>query len=48
MKIREALLEDADPVWDIFSTVIKTGDTYVFDLETKKEDLPKYWFAANM
>jgi L-amino acid N-acyltransferase YncA len=48
MKIREATLEDSNAIWDIFSAVIKTGDTYVFDPETKKEDLPKYWFASNM
>jgi GNAT superfamily N-acetyltransferase len=49
MIIRRADLEqDYDKVWDIFSRVIKTGDTYVFDPDTPKESLRKYWFADSM
>ncbi|HTJ53406.1 MAG TPA: GNAT family N-acetyltransferase [Cyclobacteriaceae bacterium] len=48
MKIREATHQDHDSIWEIFSNVIKTGDTYVFDPNTKKEDLSKLWFAPSM
>jgi GNAT superfamily N-acetyltransferase len=49
MTIRKADKErDYDKVWDIFSNVIKTGDTYVFDPGTPKETLHKYWFADYM
>ena len=48
MQIRLATAADYDAVWDIFSRVIKTGDTYVFSPNTKKEDLPKLWFAPAM
>jgi GNAT superfamily N-acetyltransferase len=36
---------DYDKIWDIFSSVIKTGDTYVFDPNTPKESLHKIWFG---
>ena len=46
MQIRKADKEkDYDKIWDIFSNVIKTGDTYVFDPNTPKEALHKHWFA---
>lgn len=48
MKIRKATLRDYDSVWNIFSSVIKTGDTYIFDPETPVEDLQKHWFANYM
>jgi GNAT superfamily N-acetyltransferase len=49
MIIRRADVElDYDKVWDIFSNVIKTGDTYVFDPNTPKESLYKNWFADYM
>ena len=48
MKIRKATDEDQKAVWVIFSAVIKTGDTYVFDPGTPKEDLKKLWFADSM
>jgi len=48
MKIREAAVSDYDSIWQLFKSVIKSGDTYVFDPHTKKENLSKYWFAANM
>lgn len=48
MNIRKANLRDYDAVWNIFSSVIKTGDTYVFDPETPVEDLQKIWFASHM
>jgi len=48
MRIRRAEKSDYDPVWDIFSEVIKTGDTYVFDPDTPRSDLKKHWFADYM
>ena len=48
MIIREASQSDYEQVWEIFQYVIKTGNTYVYYPETKKEDLAKLWFAPNM
>tara|TARA_Y100001972_G_scaffold128973_1_gene193115 strand:+ start:3380 stop:3862 length:483 start_codon:yes stop_codon:yes gene_type:complete len=48
MKIRRATSVDYDQVWDIFSAVIKTGDTYVFHPRTPRKDLEKHWFADYM
>ncbi|HMR82974.1 MAG TPA: GNAT family N-acetyltransferase [Niabella sp.] len=49
MKIRKADIQtDYDKVWEIFREVISTGDTYVFDPRTPKEDLQKHWFAGYM
>lgn len=48
MFIREATIEDYEQVWKIFSAVIKTGDTYVFEPDTPKSDLKKHWFAEYM
>lgn len=47
--IRKADKEkDYEKIWHIFSSVIKTGDTYVFDPDTQKETLDKNWFADYM
>lgn len=49
MTIRKAKSSDFDQVWNIFSKVIKTGDTYVFSPNnTSKNDLKKHWFADYM
>ncbi|MCC9166392.1 GNAT family N-acetyltransferase [Pontibacter harenae] len=49
MKIRKAdKVLDYEQIWDIFFQVIKTGDTYVFDPNTSKEALDKYWLADYM
>ncbi len=49
MEIRKANQEkDYDAIWEIFFRVIQTGDTYVFDPNTPKCSLQKYWFADNM
>ncbi|WP_184542603.1 GNAT family N-acetyltransferase [Mucilaginibacter sp. FT3.2] len=48
MEIRAASEQDHDAIWEIFSTVIKTGDTYVFDPNTPKSDLGKNWLAPSM
>lgn len=46
--IRKATAKDYDQVWEIFKSVIKTEDTYVFSKHTPKEDLKKHWFASYM
>lgn len=48
MQIRPADNNDLDGIWEIFHQVIKSGDTYTFDPDTSKEDLPKYWLAPGM
>ncbi len=48
LNIRKATETDVDKVWEIFSKVIKTGDTYVFNPNTPKADLKKHWFADYM
>lgn len=48
MNIRKAHKLDFDQIWEIFSKVIETGDTYVFDPNTPKSDLKKHWFADYM
>lgn len=48
LTIRKATGADYDKVWEIFSAVIRTGDTYVFDPETPRSDLAKHWFAKSM
>jgi L-amino acid N-acyltransferase YncA len=49
MIIRKADQEkDYDKVWEIFSSVIRTGDTYVFDPGTPKEMLHKHWFSESV
>jgi L-amino acid N-acyltransferase YncA len=48
MEIRAASQRDHDAIWEIFSNVIQTGDTYVFDPNTPKSDLEKNWLAPYM
>jgi GNAT superfamily N-acetyltransferase len=49
MNVRKAdPVKDYDAVWEIFRTVIQTGDTYVFDPHTPKEALSRLWFADYM
>ncbi|MCS7019344.1 MAG: GNAT family N-acetyltransferase [Cytophagales bacterium] len=49
MQIRKAHIHtDFDAVWEIFHSVIATGDTYVFDPHTPKDRLQQYWFADHM
>ncbi len=48
LNIRKATEFDYDQVWNIFSKVIQTEDTYVFNPKTPKSDLNKHWFADYM
>ncbi|MBN3583451.1 GNAT family N-acetyltransferase [Algoriphagus aestuarii] len=48
-KIKKAIFEqDENGIWDIFSKVIQSSDTYVFEPSTPKQKLKEYWFAAYM
>jgi L-amino acid N-acyltransferase YncA len=44
LTIREATTQDQDAVWAIFQEVIATGDTYVFDPATPRDEALAYWF----
>jgi GNAT superfamily N-acetyltransferase len=48
MTIRKAQQEDYEAIWEVFSAVIKTGDTYVFDPATPYLGLQKYWLAEGI
>jgi len=48
LNIRKATETDYNKVWEIFSKVIETGDTYVFNPNTPKSALKKHWFADYM
>ena len=48
IKIRKATAEDENQIWEIFSKVIATGDTYVFPPDTPRKALNQYWLAAHM
>jgi len=48
LKVRKVTEMDYDQVWGIFSSIIATGDTYLFDPKTSKADLRKHWFADYM
>ena len=47
LKIRPAISTDRDAIWNIFHSVVATGDTYVFDSETSREEALAYWFRAD-
>lgn len=48
LNIREAANGDEAAIWDIFSNVIQTGDTHVFDPNTPRSALASHWLAPNM
>ena len=41
--IRQAYQKDFDSIWQIFHEVVKTGDTYVYDPNTTKEEAYELW-----
>jgi ribosomal protein S18 acetylase RimI-like enzyme len=45
--IRESNTEDHDDVWSIIKSVIAGGDTYVFDPNSTREKMIKFWFAPD-
>jgi L-amino acid N-acyltransferase YncA len=44
INIHLATDSDRDAIWDIFHEVVATGDTYVFDPNTSREEALAYWF----
>ncbi|MFN2502051.1 MAG: N-acetyltransferase family protein [Pyrinomonadaceae bacterium] len=45
--IRKAEARDKAAIWRIISSVIATGDTYVFDPSSTKDEMLAYWFAPD-
>lgn len=43
--IRKAHVGDMDAIWNIFSAVVQTGDTYVFSPDISREEALGYWMA---
>jgi len=43
-----AHIDDQEGVWEIFSQVIRSGDTYIFDPKTPRMALGDLWFAPHM
>lgn len=43
IKIRKAAKSDQDAIWKIIEPVIKTGDTYVFEPGSSREEMLAYW-----
>ena len=43
VKIRKAIREDEDLIWNIIREVIAGGDTYVFSPDTPREKMLAYW-----
>lgn len=49
MTVRKAdRIKDYDQIWEIFSSIVETGDTYVFEPNTPKEALQAHWFGEHM
>ena len=42
-QIRQATAADSDAIWDIFRSVVATGDTYAFDPDISRDDALAYW-----
>ena len=42
-QIRQATAADSDAIWDIFRSVVATGDTYPFDPDISRDDALAYW-----
>ena len=47
LQIHAAADSDRDAIWDIFHDVVATGDTYVFDPNTSREEALAYWFRED-
>ena len=45
MKIIPAASAHADQIWQIFHEVVATGDTYVFDPKTTRDQALSYWLS---
>ena len=45
LQIRRARKDDRHAIWQIFRTVVATGDTYVFDPKISRAKALAYWFG---
>jgi len=43
LNIRRASDSDNDAIWDIFHAVVASGETYVFDADTPRDEALSYW-----
>lgn len=48
LEIIEAQEQHYDGIWEIFHSVVKTGDTYIYDPEITKEEALKIWCGDNV
>lgn len=44
-RIRKAIETDSEPIWNIIKEVIRGGETYVFDPNSSREKMLRYWLA---
>ncbi|HWY37048.1 MAG TPA: N-acetyltransferase [Bacteroidia bacterium] len=47
IRIRKALPEDHQAVWEILQSIILGGDTFAFSPSLTKEEMLLYWFAKD-
>ncbi|HEY7001393.1 MAG TPA: GNAT family N-acetyltransferase [Candidatus Udaeobacter sp.] len=47
MKIRVATKADRDAIWQIFHSVVATGDTYAIDPNISRKEALRYWYGKN-
>ena len=45
--IRDTIEKDFEEIWDIFHSVVATGDTYAYSPDTSKEDAYAYWMPPH-
>ena len=45
--IRQATIHDHDDIWHIIQSIIKSGETYVFDPRSDKAKMMAYWCAQD-
>jgi GNAT superfamily N-acetyltransferase len=47
LSLREATALDCDSIWNIFHSVVATGETYVFHPNISREDALAYWLDSS-
>lgn len=47
VKIRQAGAADEERIWEIFQTVVASGDTYAFAPDTPRHEALAYWFRPD-
>lgn len=45
--IRKSTIEDRNRIWDIFHSVVSSGDTYAFAPSITKEEALEYWIGTD-